>query len=314
MPMRIAEKHQWTKQPPYNFYHFPEEHRAGWQNFWESMDGDLDKVLAFAEKSDIECPCEWAESLHRFLFSIFSGDPKLLKNAADKSFGSFLSQVATNHQKEPKEKNWYTIRGITQSNFVAMLERASDIKDARQAVAFINARVRDLGFYLYSEFILSKTKGKSEIKSVASDLNKQAFKIEKKVLGESPLIGIRKGQSVRHSLFPDEHFMVIEAIKNNEDEPEMLITRDTKGRIAFIEDLWNVLIADTGLLQPTDIGAPSPMTDDPDVQALLQIENYDDFINALEAQTQQHPTLINQREHLIQQWQQRHPGTHTVTI
>jgi hypothetical protein len=204
------------------------------------MDGDLDKIMDFAKTADIECPREWTESLHRFLFSVFAGDPKLLKSAADKSFGGFLSQVAANHQKEPLDRNWYVIRGITQSNFVAMLERAANIKDVRQAVAFVNARVRDLGFYLYSEYILSKTKNTGEIKSVASLLNKEAYELESEVLGESPLMGIKEGHSIKHSLFPDDYFMVIEAVKDSNDEIEVLVARDTNGHIAFIKDLWNV--------------------------------------------------------------------------
>jgi len=97
MPVLNAQKHQWTKQPPYNFYHFPEEHRDGWEKFWESMDGDLDKVLKFAKTTGIECPNEWAESLHIFLFDIFAGNPKLLKKAAKENFKGFLGTVAKNY-------------------------------------------------------------------------------------------------------------------------------------------------------------------------------------------------------------------------
>jgi len=241
MPLLTAEKHQWTKQPPYNFYHFPDEHLAGWKVFWEEMDGDIDKILEFAKKADIECPNEWYESLHRFLFLTFDGNVKLLKCGADTSFGSFIQKVRDNHSNNPKNKQWYTVRGITQTNFIAMLERAADIKDLRQAVAFVNARVKDMGFYLYSEFILSKTKGKSEIKSVASNINKKAYELETEARGYPPINEFKNGGIVRHSLFPEEEFSISEIVRDANDEIEMLVTVDTIGRVAFITDFWNIV-------------------------------------------------------------------------
>ncbi len=242
MPQLTAQKHSWIRQPPYNFYHFPEEHRKGWEKFWKEMDGDETKVLDFAKKADIECPCEWFESLHRFLFGVFCGNPKMLKHAASKDFKTFLGQTAKNHQNEPKERDWYTIRGITHPNFVAMLERAAEVNDVRQAVAFVNARVKDFGFYLYSEYILSKTEGKSEIKSVASDLNKQAYELECKAIGESPIGGLDDGCIINHSLFPEDKFVVTEVLRKVNDEIETLVAQDKDGHIAFIQDLWNVQV------------------------------------------------------------------------
>jgi hypothetical protein len=238
MPLLTAEKHQWTRQPPYNFYHFPEEHRIAWQIFWKEMDGDIDKILAFAKKADIECPNEWYESLHRFLFLTFSGNAKLLKVAADTSFGTFLQKVRDNHTNDPKHKQWYTVRGITKDKFIAMLERAADIKDIRQSVAHINARVKDLGFFLYSEFILSKTKGKSEIKSVASDLNHKAYEIEKAAIGESPLGTLQPNATIYHNLFPDDQFRVAEIVKDK--DINMIVAYDQNNNVSFITDIWNV--------------------------------------------------------------------------
>ena len=292
MPLLTAEKHQWTKQPPYNFYHFPDEHRAGWQVFWKEMDGDIDKILEFAKKADIECPNEWYESLHRFLFLTFAGNTKLLKTSADTSFGTFLQKVRDNHFNDPKNKQWYTVRGITKNNFIAMLERAVDIKDIRQAVAFVNARVKDLGFYLYSEFILSKTKGKSKIKSVASNTNKKAYELEIEAIGESPLTSLHVGNTIQHSLFPDEEFKISEIVKDGHNKMKMFVTRDTQGRVAFISDFWNV-----AQIPINQLNTQQPLTDtatDPDVGDLLQIENYNDFINTLETQTQQNPNLVSQ--------------------
>lgn len=59
---------------------------------------------------------------------------------------------------------------------------------------------------------------------------------------------------------------------------------------------------------------PVETTVDPNISELLQMEDYAEFINALELQTQQNPNLVGQRETIIQQWQQRHPGTQTVTF
>jgi hypothetical protein len=242
MPLLTAQKHQWTKQPPYNFYHFPEEHRAGWTIFWEEMDGDLEKIAEFAEKSDVECPCEWLESLHRFLFGTFSGESKLMKTAAEGGFPAFVKQTIKNHKDDPKERDWYSVRGITHDKFLGMLERAAEIIDPRQSVAFINARVKDLGFFLYSEFVLAKTKGKSEIKSIASDLNKKAYNLESTVLGESPINGLNPGTTVLNALLPGEFFMVTEVVRTASDDIESLVTRDTKGKVAFMKDLWNVQV------------------------------------------------------------------------
>jgi hypothetical protein len=241
MPLFTASsKHQWTKQPPYNFYHFPEEHRQGWEQFWEEMNGDMEKIISFAKTANIEDPNEWYESLHRFLFNAYCGNPKILKSAAAKSFDAFVKSIAQNHTNNPKPREWYTVRGITVENFISMLERAAEIKDIRQIVGFINARVRDLGFHLYSEFLLSKTKGKSKIKSVASDLNKEAYEIECNAYGASPLEALTVGNTVTHSLFPDEHFMLTDIIRKDDESIHVLVARDSKGKVAFIPDLWNV--------------------------------------------------------------------------
>lgn len=315
MPLLTAEKHQWTSQPPYNFYHFPEEHRAGWQAFWKEMEGDIDKILDFAKKANIECPNEWIESLHRFLFYTFAGNVKLLKHSADTSFGTFLGKVKDNHTNTPKNKDWYTVRGITLKNFIAMLERAEEIKDVRQAVAFINARVKDLGFYLYSEFLLSKTKGKNEIKSVASDLNKKAYELECNALGISPLNNLKIGSVIKYNLYPNEDFTVLDIIKDNQNKISMVVTKDAKDRIGFMSDLWNVAQDLTQGVPLQEIPEePANLSTDPAVTTLLQLENYNDFINELERQTQTDPNLLSQKEIIMQQWQQAHPGSYSETI
>jgi len=230
---------RFNKQPPNNLYHFPYEHKEGWMTFWKAMEGDMDKILAWAKKAGVEGPAEWFESLHRFLFDVFSGNPKLLKEASGKTFGEFLKQVAKNHTTDPKPKQWYTVRGLTRSGFIGALERAAEISNLRQAIAYVNARVLDMGFYLYSEYLLSKSEGKSKLKSVASDLNKKAYNIECTALGESPLASLKKGSTVEHGLFPGEALMVVDIVSDDQDI-DMVVARDSQGNPAYIEDIWNL--------------------------------------------------------------------------
>jgi hypothetical protein len=239
MPVLTSQKHQWTSQPPYNFYHFPDEHYPCWATFWQEMDGDIEKILKFAKEADIECPKEWFESLHRFLFSTFSGNPILCTAASKKTFGEFLKQVADNHKNDPKDRAWYVIRGITPDGFVVAIANASEIKDVRQAVAHVNARIKDLGFYLYSEYILSKTKQAKEIKSVASENNKKAFELEASALNQSPLSNLANGDIVFHYLFPDDKFMVID-IEKEASKINMVTVKDLYGKISFVNDIWNL--------------------------------------------------------------------------
>jgi hypothetical protein len=208
------------------------------------MDGDFDKIIKFAEDSKIECPNEWFESLHRFLFGIYYGDPKILKCGAfeDKGFKDFVKKTSEEHKKNPMDKYWYTVRGITKDNFIAMLERACEVNDPRQSVAFVNARVKDYGFFLYSAYLLSKTKGKSEVKTQASKLNQQAYQLETDAIGESPISGVTAGLTVTHALFPEEFFMVTDVVRTASNELEMLVTRDKQGHVAFIKDVWNVQV------------------------------------------------------------------------
>lgn len=238
MPLLTAQKHGLGTNTPFNFYHFPEEHKENWSAFWESNDGDLDKILDFAKKAGIERPAEWVDSLHRFLFDVFSGNPKLLKHASKGTFGTFLNKVVENHKKEPKDRNWYVVRGVTPDSFVAMLERAAEIKDTQHCVSFINARLKDMGFYLYSEFILSKTSEKSKIKSVASRLMRQSRNIIEDVTGQSVLAHAEPGLNVSHKLFPGE---VLEIVGSGElDSEKFIAVVDEASRIGFVFDHWNL--------------------------------------------------------------------------
>lgn len=237
--LKVAQRYK--NDAPNNLYHFPQEHLEGWKAFWEAMDGDMDKILSWAKKAGVESPAEWFESLHRFLFDVFVGSPKLLKEASGKTFGEFLKQVAKNHVNDPKPRQWYSVRGVTRQGFVAALERAAEIPNIRQAVAYVNARILDLGFYLYSEYLLSKSEGKSKLKSVASDLNKKAYNIECAALGESPLANLKKGSTVEHGLFPGESLMVVDIVSEDQDI-DLVVARDAQGKPAYIEDIWNLRI------------------------------------------------------------------------
>jgi len=238
MPLLTAQKHGLGTQPVYNFYHFPEEHKANWEEFWKSNDGDLDKILEFAKKADIANPNEWVESLHIFLFDTFCGNPKLLKKASKTAFGPFLQKIVENHKKEPKDKGWYTKRGVTKDSFIGIVERAAEIKDIQHCVSFINARISDLGFYLYSEYILSKTSEKSKIKSVASNLMKRSKEIIENVTGRSIRDEVTSGSIVAHCMFPGEHFSVIGS--GTFDEDPFIAVVDENSHVGFVFDYWNL--------------------------------------------------------------------------
>ena len=238
MPQLTAQKHGLGTTPIYNFYHFPEEHKANWEEFWKSNDGDLDKILDFAKKADIANPQEWVESLHIFLFDIFCGNPKLLKKASKAAFGPFLQKIVDNHKKEPKDRDWYIKRGVTKDSFVGIIERAAEINDIQHCVSFINARIKDLGFHLYSEYILSKTSEKSKMTSIASGFMKQSKDIIKDVTGKSILDEVENGTVVTHCLFPGEQFQVIGSGELNDED--FITVLDEDSRVGFVFDHWNL--------------------------------------------------------------------------
>lgn len=252
MPLKIKSfNHDCLNQPPRNLYSFAGEQRSAWSLFWEEMDGDLDKILKFANDSGIENPEEWFESLHHFLFDVFSGNPKLLKKAAKKTFQEFLAQVAENHINDPKDKYWYFGKGLTKQQFIRMIEGAATVVDLRQSIAYLNARAsNDFGSKLYSEYILSKTPQKKEIISIASEMNKKAWEIESELSGKE--ISANIADKIMHLRFPGEEFTVTEVHRSvakikidgetQHIEPiqTCLVVKDSKGKTGYIFDLWNV--------------------------------------------------------------------------
>lgn len=252
MPLKInAFNHDCFDQPPRNLYSFSGEQKHAWSLFWEEMDGDLDKILKFAKDSGIENPEEWFESLHHFLFDVFSGNSKLLKKAAKKTFQEFLAQIAENHINDPKDKYWYFNKGLTKQKFIRMIEGAAEVVDLRQAISYLNSRVsNDFGSKVYSEYILSKTPQKKEIISIASEMNKKAWEIESSLSGKYVTVNI--SDKIKHFCFPKEEFTVTGMHRSTakikisgetehiEPLQTCLIVKDSKGKVGYIFDLWNV--------------------------------------------------------------------------
>jgi hypothetical protein len=227
-----------------DYYVFPEVHKAQWMKFFDAMEADEEKIISWAEKSDIEHPKAWYESLHKFLFDVYSGTPKMLKKAAKESFQSFLKEVHSNHLKNPKPDYWYNQQQITPQRFVDMIKEAAEIKDIEQAISYINARVMSLGFYLYSEYILSKTDQYSKAKHVASELNKQAYDLECLALGKSPVNTLKEGDTVTHFFSKHSKYTVEKVVWDDPDHASLstVIARNEKKAPVFFTDPWNIQI------------------------------------------------------------------------
>lgn len=239
MPLLTAQSETYRAQPPRSLYTFVEAHKRGWKDFWESMDGDREKIVDFAEKADVEAPEEWYETLHRFLFDVYPSDP-MAKTAAAANFSKFLSNIAEAHIKEPKPRKWYTTRGITEDNFVSMMERAALLDDPTMAIKYLNSRIRDFGSDLYSEFLLAKAT-KKEFKSIASKMNKKAYDIETKE-GLDINADIISGSKVCHSLWPGEVFEVLGKLSH--EGKEVIAVEDESGYCGFVFDKWNLFAAE----------------------------------------------------------------------
>lgn len=222
------------------WYEFPEEHRSLWVRFWDDHEGDLDKVCDFAEKAGIESPKEFYNALHWFLFDSFSGNPEILKKAAGKDFKSFVAQVLKNHINSPKDKNWYRKHNTTHEKFIAALEGVEETSTHDQSISYINARVHPMGSHLFHEWLLSQTKLRNEIVSVASKMNKRAYLIEKHS-GRDPIKGLKYGSTVGHSLHPNKRYFVLATIKNGKDR--VVVVRNDLGHRCFIPDVWNIVEA-----------------------------------------------------------------------
>lgn len=241
MPMlKTSQAKSYSQVDSYNTYDFAKKHKKGWTEFWEEMGGDMEKIVKFAEDAGIDRPKEWFNSLHRFLFDVYCGDEEILDGlklkAASKDFQTFLGTVLKNHQDNPKDKWWYINKGMTEMGFIAMLERAGAVEQQENAIAFINARVKDMGNELYSEFLLSKAGYLDEMHSVASGMNKKAYEIEK-ALGKDIVSSLKEGDKVYYYKFASTEYEVVE-----KDEGVVVVIDDV-GRVGYVTDPWNLTIA-----------------------------------------------------------------------
>jgi hypothetical protein len=238
MPLlKVAQTHSCFSLFPNGTYAFAKEQKKGWEDFWKEMDGDIDKLLDWAKKADIENPQDWVESLHLFLFSTFAGDVRLIKKAATSNFSTFLSKIVEEHVKDPKPNDWYYLKGVNKKKFLHVLEKAALYEKPTDAIKCIDSNMAEFGKKLYSEFLLAKTKYKKEMKSIASEMNKKAYEIEKAVLGKDLLDILNTGDKIIHAKHADQELEILDVIP----EEEMLIVEDQNGNIGYVLDLWDVV-------------------------------------------------------------------------
>lgn len=236
MPLlKIAQTHKCLNQPSYRLYTFAEEQKKNWYKFWEEMGGDRDKILDFAKKAEVDNPEDWYEELHRFLFDLFAGDIKLVKKAAKADFKGFLAQVAENHVNNPKDKYWYFGKGMKPTDFIRIVQYAAQFEDPVRSISYINARTPEYGVKLYNEWLLSKVINKNELVTIASNMNKEAYKLEAPIAG-SVFDRVAVEDKIKHLRFANEEFKVLEINKDD----NFLVVEDKDGKEGYVFDYWNV--------------------------------------------------------------------------
>lgn len=260
MPLlKVADRY--FDDRPSCLYDFPKEHKETWCEFWKSLDGDHDKIIDFAKKAGVENPVEWAEELHRFLFDVFIGCPELAKKASKENFGKFLDTVAKEHEKNPKDKRWYLERGILPDDFAPCLKAAAELEKPSEAINHLNNHIVNFGNDLYSEFLLLKTKQSAELKSLASKLTKDAYDMERKVLGDKHPVSasIKVGATFKHKNFDDTAFECtgtqqqvtfykINGTKKSIGTDYLLVfCKDASGNIHIFDDMWNLIPVNSSL-------------------------------------------------------------------
>ncbi len=241
MPLfETAQTHTTTfNMPPSGLYRFDEVHRVGWAKFWQTMKGDVDKIVDWAKTAEIKEPEGWTNELYKFLFGNYSGSLQLLRKAAKADFSGFIAQVAENHLNDPRVEGWYTNRGVTLKSFVSVLEKAAAVTDVEQAVHYLNGRIRDFGFQLYDEYLLSKAGHFDELKSVASQMRKRSYEMEYEHAGVKQ--DYREGDLLAHLYHPGDEFRMLG------ESGGILITEDQDGHACYIPDPWNTEL----LFRPT---------------------------------------------------------------
>lgn len=236
MPLLVVAE-TYRKQIERNMYMFEPSHKSLWLAVWEEFDGEKEKLLEFAEEGGVSNPEDWVEELHRFLFSVYSSDCPTFKTAAKTDFASFLKVITEKHIKNPYEKGWYLARGVTERGFIQYLERAALLEDPDLSVKYLNSKIPDFGYKLYSEFLLARSPKKKELKSIASATNKRAYELEKSV-GFDLLAGLRVGDRIEHTLFPGEIFSVVAFLK--EKDQDVIVVEDQNNKLGYVFDKWNV--------------------------------------------------------------------------
>jgi len=166
-------------------YHFTDDHRVQWQEFWQSIDGNMDECLKFAEKGGIYDPDQWCASLYKFLFSVWPGNPKLLmKEARANSLQAYVALVADTHRETPREKSFYSKWGVTGDDFVRIMDSAKAFDFEYDIVQYINARIPTYGDRVLEEYALQVggfekiQRRVAELRSLAAKVRKEAIKYE----------------------------------------------------------------------------------------------------------------------------------------
>ena len=168
-------------------YQFGEAQLPQWREFWRACDGDTAKCLEAAKDMGVSDPHNFVGALHRFLFYMWPGDVDLQKGgfgrqgqAKPKDFLSFMHKIADDHESEPMPKHWYQDLGVTHEQYVGILRAGNVVEpdNEEHLVAYINARIPDLGFKLYSSYLLFRApRAKATVKKVRESLERVAAKL-----------------------------------------------------------------------------------------------------------------------------------------
>jgi hypothetical protein len=170
---------------PYMKYYFSPDLLSQWQEFWQSINGDINECLKFAEKGSISDPNQWCASLHKFLFSVWPGNPKLLmKEAKVNSLQGYVTLIADQHRETPREKSFYIKLAVTGDDFVRIMDSAKAFESEYDIIQFINARIPDYGNRVLEEYALqfggfeAVQEKVAELRSLAKKVRKEAAKLD----------------------------------------------------------------------------------------------------------------------------------------